>query len=322
MAVPAEVLPRKTVSLICLGNSAWDRSYFVDAMPNGEEKIAARGFIEGGGGMAANAACAVARLGGKVQLWSRVGKDSTGKTIRDELKRFGVDITHIPQFEGCGSPQTTVLVDPGGRRTTITFRDPALPRDPGWLPLPLVERADAVVADIRWPEGTVELFKAARRARVPTVLDVEAVELPLLLTLLPLTDHAIFSETGLRATFGRMGISDGLVRAHHAGARVVAVTRGEKGVVWLEGGELRSLGAYQVNAVDTTGAGDAFHGAYAMGVAEGRMTLTSMRFASAVAALKCTRQGTREGLPSQQEVLMFMAEQVVRDRALSRAAGR
>jgi sulfofructose kinase len=317
MPAPTDaVLP---VRLVCLGNSAWDRSYFLDAMPAGEAKLAARAFTEGGGGMAANAACAVARLGGTVQLWSRAGRDATAEAMRAELERFGVDVAHFRFFEGCVSPQTTVLVDAQGRRTTVTFRDPGLPRDPSWLPLAELTGVKAVLGDIRWPEGTEAVFRAARRRGIPTILDVEPVDPALLQILLPLTEHVIFSEAGLRSTLGEMGLSDGLVRARQAGPRLAAVTRGEKGVLWLEGDELRSLAAYRVPVADTTGAGDAFHGAYALGVAQERMTLTSMRFASAVAALKCSQKGSRAGLPTQHEVLVFMAEQVVKDRAVKRA---
>jgi sulfofructose kinase len=131
---------------------------------------------------------------------------------------------------------------------------------------------------------------------------------------LPLVDHAIFSEAGLRAFFGSAIENDAdrmaaLRRVRALGCRIAAVTRGADGTVWIDETGVHFQMAFTVDVVDTTGAGDVFHGAYALALGEHAGVPDAMRFASAVAALKCTRRGGRAGIPSRQEVDDFLAAQ-------------
>jgi sulfofructose kinase len=131
--------------------------------------------------------------------------------------------------------------------------------------------------------------------------------------LLPLVDHAIFSEPGLRAFAGGATDSDearlkALRQARRLGCRVAAVTRGREGVVWVDADGVHRQPAFVVDVVDTTGAGDVFHGAYALAIAEGGTVDAAMRFASAVSALKCTGKGGRAAIPTRERTLQFISE--------------
>ncbi|HMQ41037.1 MAG TPA: PfkB family carbohydrate kinase [Paracoccus sp. (in: a-proteobacteria)] len=284
---------RKDPTVICLGLTAMDHIWSVEQLPDSAGKSRAAGFASGGGGMAATAAVAIARLGGRARFWGRAGQDAAGLAMQRELADEGVDIAGFRLFEGARSSVSGVLVDPAGERTIVNFRGANLPVDAGWLPLEQIEQAGAVLADPRWVEGAAALFSAARRARVPTVLDADVAERDIFEALLPLTDHAIFSEQALTAFAGK----DGLARVAEFGCTIAAVTRGSDGIDWIESGALHHLPAFSVTVIDTNGAGDVFHGAWAMAIAAGADSAAAAGFASAAAALKCAHGNGRAGIP-------------------------
>jgi sulfofructose kinase len=123
--------------------------------------------------------------------------------------------------------------------------------------------------------------------------------------LLPLTDHAVFSEPALNGFAGSPG-DDALASLARFNCRVIAVTRGREGVSWYQDGHLKRLAAHPVDVVDTTAAGDVFHGAYAIAIGGGLGIAEAMAFASAAAALKCTRPGGRAGIPTINDCIEFM----------------
>lgn len=297
-----------SAALICLGHAVLDHVYRIEAFPPAPVKVRATDALDVGGGMAATAAVAAARVGGRVALWGRVGDDVAGEAIRSGLAAEGVAVEALRSVPGAVSSTSAIIVDAAGERLIVNHRGTRLDTDPSWLPLGSVTAADAVLADLRWPEGALALFRAAREAGVPTVLDIDADPGPMLPALLRHTDHAVFSAVGLEAFAGGLAASEALEAACAAGARLAGVTQGAEGFLWrdAEGHEHRQPG-FAVRAVDTTGAGDAFHGAYALAIAEGQPPAAAARFAAAVAAIKCTRRGGREGLPRRDDALAFLA---------------
>ncbi|MBS7695946.1 MULTISPECIES: PfkB family carbohydrate kinase [unclassified Chelatococcus] len=292
--------------IICLGHCALDQTWQVDSLlTRGNQKMPAQGYHVVGGGMAATAAVAVARLGGKAAFWGRAGQDLAGEAMKRELVAEGVDASSLRLIDGALSSLSAIIIDAAGERQLVNFRGD-LPDDADWLPLHEIASASAVLVDPRWPAGALALFQAARRAGVPTVLDGDVTETDAFQHLLPLTDHAIFSENGL-AQFTGLDVEKGLARAATYGCRITAVTRGEAGVTWLEEGRLHHLPAFPVVAVNTNGAGDTFHGAYALAIGAGLGSRPAFSFAAAAAALKCTRPGTRAGIPGLSECLAFEA---------------
>ena len=291
---------RPDAKVICLGLSALDHIWTLPALPTGAGKLRAAGFVSAGGGMAATAAVAVARLGGRAAFWGRAGDDAAGHAMRDELAREGVDVSAFRLFAGGWSSVSGVMVDPAGERVIANFRGSGLPDDPGWLPLDEAAQADAVLADPRWPEGAAPLFRAARAAGLPTVLDADVAEPEVFDCLLPLTDHAIFSAPAL-VTYA--GVREPLATVAAMGCAVAAVTRGEAGVDWLQDGAPGHQPAFPVDVADTTGAGDVFHGAWAFAIAAGASVPDAAGFAAAAAALKCTRPTGRAGIPTFTETM-------------------
>jgi len=284
--------------LICLGLSAYDITWTVESLPAGGGKTRALDLREGGGGMAANAAVAAARLGATVQFWGRAGQDRAGTAMRDALHASGVDVSAFRLFDGARSSVSGILVDPAGERAIVNFRGAGLPADPSWLPLESVRHADAVLADPRWPEGALALFEAARGRGVPTLLDGDVADAHVFDALLPFVDCAVFSEPGLAGYAAAAGdVTQQLQFARSRGCRLAAVTLGERGIVWYDAAGTECLPAFPVEAVDTTGAGDVFHGACAFALGAGAPVRDAFRFSSVVAALKCLHAGGREGVP-------------------------
>jgi sulfofructose kinase len=297
-----------TAALICLGHAALDHIYRIEVFPPAPVKLRALAALEVGGGMAATAAVAAVRLGGRVAFWGRIGDDRAGEVIRAGLANEGVDVAGLRRISGAVSSTSAIIVDAAGERLIVNHRGEGLPADPSWLPLGAVAAADAVLADLRWPEGALALFRAARAAGVPTVLDIDTDPGPQLAALLRLTDHAVFSTLGLDEFAPGAEVSEALAAAHAAGARIPGVTRGADGFRWRDpDGAVRHQLGFAVQAIDTTGAGDAFHGAYALAVAERQPLGAAARFAAAVAALKCARPGGRAGLPTRAELATFLA---------------
>ncbi len=275
--------------VICLGNVVADHTFKVEDIPQPPAKIAARSYSIGAGGMAANAAIAVVRLGGRAAFWGRVGDDLNGEPLAQALDQEGVDVAGLRRVAGGRTPVGAVLVDPYGERTIVSFRGSGLGTDPAWLPIDLIAGAGALCCDPRWPEGVAAAAAAARDAGVPVVLDGERSETRILVDLVPRVDHAIFSVPGLANFAPGRAPEEGLRQALASGpVKVAAVTQGEKGVLWMVPGDEKPARtpAFPVEATNTTGAGDVFHGAYALAIAEGMPVERAMRFASAAGALR------------------------------------
>jgi len=182
-----------------------------------------------------------------------------------------------------------------------------MPSGTSWLPLERIREADAVLGDVRWLEGIRAVFTRARKEKVPTILDADLGAREALGGILKLTDYAIFCAPALREFAPAGSNADRLEHVLSLGPKHAGVTLGREGYLWRERKESGRLPAFSVSVTDTTGAGDAFHGAFALMVAEGRPVPECARVAAAVAALKCTRLGSRAGLPTRGELDVFLA---------------
>lgn len=301
--------------IICVGHSALDRIFTVDAWPQTSAKVRANSLVEVGGGMAANAAVAVARLGGEAHFWGPVGADSVADVMSAQLQAAGIDVRGLRRFAGLTSSTSAILIDARGERLIVSYRGTALEAPADWLALDQIGSAGALLADVRWPQGAIAALRAARRAGIPTVIDADTAESATLQALAGEAGYAVFSESGLACFAGAGDIEGGLRRALALGARLAAMTQGERGVSWIEAGRpegLRHLPAFAVPVVDTLAAGDVFHGAFTLELARGQAAEDALHFASAAAAIKCTRPGGRNGSPSREEVERFLHEAGIR----------
>lgn len=293
-------------TVLCVGHAVQDFVFTVAELPQHARKYRATSFESVGGGPAATAAVAIALLGGRVMLAARVGEDAAADLIVAELQSYDVDCTLVRRCAGCASSVSAVIVDANGERMIVNHLDAALPEDPDWLPAPWVTGADVVLADTRWPEGALAALFEARAAGLPGVLDADR-PIPADGALLRAASHVAFSADALADFSGIAEPARALVEVGRDLPGWCAVTAGAEGVYALQGGELRRFPAFVVPVVDTLGAGDVWHGAFALALAEGRDEAAAVQFASAAAALKVQRSGGRSGAPTRAELDDFLA---------------
>jgi sulfofructose kinase len=301
-------LIHKPMNIIFLGGCTLDKVWMVHELPNDGIKIKAHKYFEMGGGMAANAAVAASRLGANTYFWARSGNDIIGKTIKQDLENYGINCQYFKLIDGCQSSVSAVIVDAQGERMIVNCSGSILSQTPAWLPLYKLNDVQAVQADTRWREGNKTLFEHARILNIPTILDIEKTDVDILNYILPYTDYAIFSESGFKkfvsdkyphknkTVFTPSCLQDIFKQIFKDYAcKILAVTKGKSGVFWLECNAdiIEHQAAFEVVVVDTTGAGDIFHGAFTYAIAKKYSVKQSMEFASAVAALKCTHMGGR-----------------------------
>ncbi len=297
--------------ILCTGIIVLDEVFRVDEFPQPDSKVEATGFFIVNGGCAANAAVAIARLGGHVAMAGPMGgpsgEDTNGDLVLAALMRENVDCSACQRIPGFATALSAILINPQGDRTIVTYRDERVatvqPADPEGL----AAAADLVLADNRYPEFSRPICEAARRRNVPVVLDGDkpTVEDD---PFFGFASHVIFSAECLRATTGRDDLVEGLQRiAQHTDA-FLAVSNGPSDILFLAGRALRRVPVFAVTAVDTLGAGDALHGGFALALAEGRNEVEALRFGAAVAAIKCSRMGGSAGAPTRAEVEAFLSE--------------
>ncbi len=282
--------------VVSAGIGVLDQVWELPALPEAPGKYIASGLRAVGGGMAANAAVAVAALGGQAAWCGRLGADAVGATLLAALRRHGVDTRGVTVAEGARSPSSAVLLDGEGERILAVFPGAGLPEDAP-VPPELLEGAGAVLADPRWVGGAERLFALAAARGLPRVFDADIAPREVLHRLARQAEHVIFSERGLAAFCGHPDAAAGLAEAAAILPAQVAVTLGARGSLWWRGGRAVGLGAPRVQARDTTGCGDVFHGAFALALAEGAAVEDAARLATAAAALKAARGSGWESMP-------------------------
>jgi sulfofructose kinase len=295
---------------LCSGIAVQDVVMRVENFPAPGTKVVASEFIITGGGCAANAAVTIARLGGRVAFAGPLGgaDDHVSDRIVADLIAEGIDCSGAVRVDGGTASVSLILLDAEGEKTIATRRGvqlgDALPVDVSHL----VADTDAVLVDNRFPDFVTAVCRAAQARKIPVVIDLDQAT-KLDDPLLALGTHVVSSAEALRATTGLDDYGAGLTRLAEQVGGFLAITDGPNGVFWLDHGGLRHMPAFPVKVIDSLGAGDAFHGAFTLGLAEGRDLIDTMRFASATAALKCTKFGGASGAPQRAEVDEFLKRQ-------------
>ncbi|MDF3215736.1 MULTISPECIES: sugar kinase [Mesorhizobium] len=301
----------KPVKLLSVGALTLDTILRVETLPIHQGKFMASDGVQIASGMATSAACAAHRLGAEVSLWASAGDDAVADQLIAGIEAEGVDCTFVRRVRGARSALASILVDAHGERIIVPFYDRLAQADPDVLPVADLMAFDAVLVDVRWPGAAALALKAARAISRPAILDADTAPLEVLEQLLPLATHIIASEPAARIVCGQA--LDPETACADLASRTdafVAVTGGAAGSWWHDrrAGCVRHVAAPKIKAVDTLAAGDVFHGAFAVGLAEAMPVEQALRFASAAAALKCLRFGGRLGAPNRAETLAMVAQ--------------
>lgn len=271
------MVSREPAHVLSVGMGFLDTRLLVERFPPVQRREWASKRYDALGGPATVGAVAAVRLGGSASFWGRRGTDPAGERIASLLEEQGVDTAGYRAFPGT-SPTCEVFIRPDGERFLFPCLGEGLPSNADWIPNEAIDRADAILIDGRWPEGGLRVARRAIRRGIPVVHDLDQ-DRPEIWDIARLATHVIADEDLAIALGGVDALID---RIESAGAWG-AVTLGERGVAY-RGGRMPS---HPVSVIDSTGAGDVFHGAFALKMAQGGSETGAMRFGCAAGALHC-----------------------------------
>jgi sulfofructose kinase len=301
--------PKIPPRILCIGMPVRDLTFRIEELPARGFKVNASHFDEICGGNALNAAIGIVRLGGRASICGPMGdaRETSARYIFDKLAHEGIETKHIVHMPGLVTPISNIMIDPSGERTIVTFRDPEL-----WkVRLPdtdtLLEDCQAILTENRCAEFCTDLCAEARRRGIPVIVDVDRT-MSLREGLLTASSHLVFSSEALQSTAGVADDGEALKKIAKLTPSFLAGTRGALGTLWLGQQNLQQTPAFPVHTVDTLGAGDVFHGAFALAITENQDIPSALRFASAAAALKCTRFGGALAAPQRAEVSELLSQ--------------
>ncbi len=283
--------------ILCAGLIAVDLAFEIGEFPikGTKNKALSSRMITGGGAL--NAASAVASLGGNASLAGVIGDDMFGRVLQDNFNQRGIDDRFVHVKKGATTSRSANVISPDGDRTIINHRDAALVPDA--IDLPPDFPFDAALVDTRWPEAALQIVQTAKRNRKPAVVDGEA-PVAKAAPALKEASHVVFSQQGLADFVGEGP------RALEEAARQLggwcAVTRGALPVLCHDGHQLFEVPVCPVDAVNTLGAGDVWHAAFTLALANGRLEIDAVHWANAAASIKVARPLEVEDLPTAAEV--------------------
>ena len=267
------------MDVLCIGYACVDINFAASHHPGADEKLRATAMHTCGGGPAANAAVTVARLGGSARFVGYLGQDAFGRAHLDELHREGVDTAGLQPGEA-PTPVAAVTMKPDGARSIIDYRSPQAVCSEDAISL-RTHPAKALLVDGHQPLLSLKLVEEARELGIPSVLDAGSINDGTQL-LYNKVDYLIASEKCAKQM--SQEADPRLALAALDGAALIAATWGADGVYWQNESGQHHMSAFDIDPLDTTGAGDAFHGAFALGLAQGLKLEKNMRRACATGA--------------------------------------
>ena len=288
-----------------LGYCGLDYLSLVPNVPIDDKVEIIQSLIQGGG-PAATAACTAARLGAKTAFIGVIGDDALGQEILIEFAHSGVDTSNIKLRLSAASPKAFCWIEQnGGKRSIVWTHGTARALLAEELNVSLIEQSDLLNLDGHQTAAAIRAAEIARESGTTVLLDAgtltDGIE-----RLLELSDIIIASEKFAERYTGSTEPEESLKRLFSKNTKFAAVTLGNKGSIGFDGKKFYRQAAFKVEVVDTTGAGDVFHGAFAYKYVNGGAWRECLRFATAVSALKCTRFGGRTGIPTLAEVENFL----------------
>jgi ribokinase len=306
--------------ILVVGSINMDLVVRAPRLPGPGETLQGDEFRTSPGGKGANQAMAIARLGGRCALIGAVGSDTFGPTLRKKLAKEAVDIQGVTVVPQASTGVAVIVVDSTTGENSIVLSGGAnnhvTPDDHLMAHAALFEQAAVLLLQLELPLQTVRAaMEMARRHHCKIVLDpapaprhmpAELCQVDVLTPNICEAELITGQRAGLKERIDKAIASDLIAR----GAQAAVLKLGARGtMVVTADGRFRSFPAHNVNVVDTTGAGDAFTGALALGIARGQALKDAARFANAAGALACTKIGAQDAMPTADEVRVLMDDQ-------------
>ncbi|VAW36001.1 Ribokinase [hydrothermal vent metagenome] len=294
-----------------LGQCSLDNIALTDGFPQEDSKPEASVLLTQGGGPVATALVTLARLGVKTSFMGIVGDDDAGRAIKKELKAEGVSTAGLVTRKDSSSQRAFIIVNTKtASRTVIWQRASGAPLAPAEIRPALIKTAKLLLLDGLMEDASLAAAELAGSFNVPTLLDAGSMR-PGMIELIKISDYVVASEKFASALSDTPKKALKELRAIAPQAKALTVTLGKNGSITCAAGSLIARGAFKVEATDSTGAGDVFHGGFAYGILKGWPIDKTIEFASAAAALKCRKAGGRTGIPTPAQTQRLIKEQAI-----------
>jgi len=294
--------------ITCVGPIFLDRVVKIDSFPKKPIKLVAKGLEKRLGGPAAVASFAVTILGESSELVSRFGDDDAAEFLQSELDKYNINFENSITVNGALSSQSHIFEDNHGERMLAVFNEKKLLEEKT-LPNFNFTNEQTYLIDTHWIEAAHYVAKNTHERGIKCVVDLDnftkstAVD-----ETINYSSHPIFSETGLLQYTNDNSVIDSLKNLYKSNNKFYAVTLGSKGVYWIDKGKVFHCSAPKINAVETNGAGDVFHGAFARFIHANKTIQESIELATAAASLKCSRGGGIRSIPDYNELIEFSSQ--------------
>ena len=297
------------MSIFCVGQAAYDITARVDKDIVPDRKYRLTTHTECPGAPALNGACVCSKWGASSYLVARIGEDAYGALIKDQVRSYGVNLDYLLDAPGVSTSFSFIVANgKTGTRTIFNF-----PSQPVRANVRFPEEApDVILCDGHEPEATIAFSKRFPQAAV--VVDAGTCRESTMQTAC-ISDYIVSSKAFAEQYTGKPLPKDdeGITEVLHTLVEInpgckVAVTLGSEGLVYLEDNELVRMPAFPADTIDSTGAGDIFHGAFAYGLSRGLSFADCLTLGSMTASISTTKMGSQCSIPELDEVLDALEE--------------
>ncbi len=302
------------IDVLGIGANSVDYVYLLPAYPEADgpnAKMRISSHSLSCGGQVATALCTCASMGLSAKYMGATGTDDNGRRLRDELARRRVDMTDAVIRDVTNQFAVIMVDEHAGERIVLWDRHDGLALRPRELPPDVLTSTRVLHVDDVDQEAAIRAAQIAREAGVQVTSDIDRVT-PRTEELVSAVTMPIFAEHVPKALTGEPDFERALRKLRRLNDGMMCITLGPRGAMLLDGDTLHQAPAFQVEAVDTTGAGDVFRGALIVALLRGDAPADMLRFANAAAGVSCTRLGAINGVPTLQETRQLMEQAVAR----------
>lgn len=302
------------MDIAVIGSNMVDLISYIDQMPKEGETIEAFNFEMGYGGKGANQAVAAAKMGSKVMMLTKVGDDMFGDGTIRNLEKYHIDTEFVKKVPGAASGVAPIFVDKFSKNRILIIKgaNQALSPEDIEQASEKLKKCSLIILQLEIPLETVyHAIEFGNANKIPVILNPAPASRNLDFAFVRRCDFLIPNETELETLTGMPVNTDLQIRKAaetlvEKGVKNVIVTLGGSGVLWLTKDQIHHVPPYRVDAVDTTGAGDAFIGCFAHFFVQNKDVLYAIKMATAFAALSVTKRGTQASYPDRQEFYRFL----------------
>lgn len=292
---------KKRWDSILIGRACVDIMTQVDEYPPEDTKVEVSEWKQMGGGQASTGACLISSLGGKVAYVGRLGNDQEGNLAIAEMERYGVNCSFVKRDARFTTPKAFIAINKKSGSRTIFYESAiGVGLQKQDLPLSDIMSSKTVLIDPQEILVGVEVIDLLKENNCYTILDAERIKDGLEM-LVPKVDALIVSRSFIKERFPNLRLKDALKKLYSERLALTAVTLGKQGAVAIYENKVLTVPSLPVTVVDTTGAGDNFHAAFALAIARNKDIPNALAYASAVASLTCRGFGGRSAFPTEKE---------------------